>query len=73
MNMPAISAWCNELEARVLTPGYETTPRDVAEAVELVNVYLDELERIERTLIVAPVTDIDEIANQIVERWYPNE
>lgn len=71
MRMPAISAWCNELEARVLAPGYATSARDVAEAVELVNAYLDELERIEKTLTVSPVTDIDAITDAIIERWYP--
>ncbi len=37
------------LIGRVTTPGYQTTARDVAESQELVNQYIDELERLENT------------------------
>ena len=73
MKMSAISQWCNELDARVLAPGYQVTERDAAESAELVNAYIDELERLEQ--IATPYTgaDIEEIANNILERWYPND
>lgn len=47
MNMRQISVLKKALEARVLSPGYVTTERDVAESAELVNQYIDELERLE--------------------------
>jgi hypothetical protein len=44
----------DELEGRVLDPEYTATERDVAEAAELVNLYIDELIRLEETATVEP-------------------
>jgi hypothetical protein len=52
MNMTQISRKKHELEDRVTAPGYLATARDVAEAAELVNQYMDELERLEKTATV---------------------
>ncbi len=49
MNMTQISQKKVILIGRVTAPGYQTTARDVAEAQELVNQYIDELERLEKT------------------------
>ena len=57
MNMTAISEKKIALIARVTSAGYQTTARDVAESQELVNQYIDELERLEKT--VTPKTGID--------------
>ncbi len=72
MNMTQITQAKRELIQRVTTPGYQTTERDVAESQELVNQYIDELERLERIAVPVPaVTDIEQTAESIVERWYP--
>lgn len=52
MNMRQISQAKAALIARVTCPGYQTTERDTAEAAELVNQYIDELERLEQTATV---------------------
>ena len=52
MNMKQVSKAANELIARVTTPGYVTTVRDAALSVEIVNQYIDELERMEKTVTV---------------------
>lgn len=52
MNMQQISARKRELIERVTCPGYQATERDAAEAAELVNQYIDELERLEATATV---------------------
>ena len=57
----------NELEGRVLAEGYNATERDVAEARELVNQYIDYLEWLETHITVCPISDIE----LIVQRWYP--
>jgi len=49
MTMTEISQKKIMLIGRVTAPGYQTTARDVAEAGELVNQYIDELERLEQT------------------------
>lgn len=71
MTMQQITQRKRALLARVLAPGYVATERDAAEAAELVNQYIDELERLERTITPAKVTNIDKIANDILNRWYP--
>lgn len=73
MNITQIYAKKNEIEQRVMTPGYKATERDVAEAAELVNSYMDELERIESIITPSKITDIEPITNSIIKRWYPNE
>lgn len=73
MTMYEISQWCNVLTVRVLTPGYQTTQRDAAEAAELVNAYIDELERLEKTAKPYSGADIKTIADDIVERWHTND
>jgi hypothetical protein len=71
MNMTQITKRKHELIDRVLSDGYQTTERDVAEAAELVSAYIDELERLEKTATVKPLkTDIDAIADYIIGRWY---
>lgn len=70
--MTAISRKKRELETRVTAPGYKTTLRDIAEAQELVNQYIDELERLEKIAKPSPVTDIISIANNIIKRWFPS-
>lgn len=52
MNMRQITRKKNELLDRVLAPGYVATARDAAESAELVNQYIDELERLEKTATV---------------------
>lgn len=52
MNMQRITRKKNELLARVMTSGYVATARDAAESAELVNQYIDELERLEKTATV---------------------
>ena len=52
MNMRQISKAANELIERVTTTGYVATARDAAESAELVNQYIDELERLEKTVTV---------------------
>jgi hypothetical protein len=49
----------DELEGRVLDPNYTATERDVAEAAELVNQYIDELTRLEETATVEPSVSDD--------------
>jgi hypothetical protein len=50
--MRQIGAKKRELIARVLTPGYVATARDAAGSAELVNQYIDELERLEKIVTV---------------------
>lgn len=71
MNIRQIATKRDEIESRVTEPGYKTTLRDVAESQELVNQYIDELERLEKIAIPAPVTDISPISETIIRRWYP--
>ncbi len=71
MNIPQIAQRARELEARVLTEDYQSTERDVAEARELVNQYIDELERLERIAKPYHGTDIEAIADGTLERWHP--
>ena len=52
MNMQKITEWKHKLIERVTAPGYVATARDAAESAELVNQYLDELERLEKTATV---------------------
>lgn len=73
MNMTVISQRKNELIDRVLSEGYNTTERDVAESQELVNQYIDELERLERTAIIKPVSNIEIVQTFAIMKWYPNE
>ena len=57
MSIPQIVQRARELETRVIQTG-SATERDVAEARELVNKYIDELERLERTATVRVKTVI---------------
>lgn len=52
MNMWQIGKKKRELIARVTASGYVATARDAAESAELVNQYIDELERLEKTATV---------------------
>lgn len=54
-----------------MTEDYQSTERDVAEARELVNQYIDELERLERIAKPYHGTDIEAIADGTLERWHP--
>jgi hypothetical protein len=72
MNVKQISAKKQELITRVTTPGYQTTARDAAEAAELVNAYIDELERLEKTAKPYAGADIHQTAESILRRWYPS-
>ena len=72
MKMPAISKKANDLVDRVLSEGYNTSERDVAEAQELVNQYIDELERLEKTATVSPVSNINPVITFSLMKWYPN-
>lgn len=56
MNMTQIHEKKIVLIGRVTSAGYKTTERDVAEAQELVNQYIDELEHLEGT--AKPVDEI---------------
>lgn len=72
MKIQVLIQKARQLERRVLSEGYEATERDVAEARELVSQYIDELERLERTVTVREGTDIEAVADQILQRWYPH-
>ena len=72
MKIQVLIQKAQQLERRVLSEGYEATERDVAEARELVSQYIDELERLERTVTVREGTDIEVVADQILQRWYPH-
>lgn len=69
--MQQISQKKAELEARVRQPGYKTTARDAAEAVELVNQYMDELARLEVNLKPGRGTTANAAAEQVLKVWYP--
>jgi hypothetical protein len=72
MNIKQIAEARDKIEARVLTEGYITTERDLAEARELVSAYIDELERLENTVSFSkPLTDIEKVAEKIIEVWHP--
>jgi len=73
MNISTISRKKKELEARVTADGYQTTARDVAEAAELVNQYIDELERLENTAVPSNTSNIEPVVKSILKRWYPND
>jgi hypothetical protein len=59
----------DELEGRVLDPEYTATERDVAESAELVNLYIDELIRLEETATVAPFLSADAVADKVLSYW----
>lgn len=70
MTMQKVTERKQELLRRVLSNGYQAGERDVAEAAELVNVYIDELERLEGQISVTrQITDIDKTAARIIARW----
>lgn len=73
MKMSLISKKKNELIDRVSAEGYNATERDVAEAQELVNQYIDQLERLESTATVSPVSDIEPVVTFALRKWYPND
>lgn len=73
MDMKTISRKANEFVARITADGYQATARDVAESQELVNQYIDVLERLENTATVKPFTDADKVADKILSWWYPND
>jgi len=69
MKIADIINQAKELEERVKREG--ATERDVLFARELVNKYIDELERLENNVKVdPPLLTSDDIANKILERWY---
>ena len=70
MNIKQIAQKVDELERRVTAEGYTATPRDLAEAQELVNQYIDELERLERIATVTPYLKADDVANKIMRYWH---
>lgn len=73
MKMSIISQNANELVDRVLSEGYNTTERDVSEAQEIVNQYIDELEHLENTATVSPVSNINPVITFALKKWNPNE
>lgn len=73
MKMSAISQRANELVDRVLSDGYQATERDVSEAQELVNQYIDELERLEQVVKVESFSDISQTIDFIISTWYPQK
>jgi hypothetical protein len=73
MKMSLISRKKIELEDRVLSEGYNTTERDLAEAQELVNSYIDELERLEDSAVPSPVSNIEPVVTFALVKWYPND
>lgn len=73
MKMSVISQKKNELIDRVLSEGYNTTERDVAESQELVNQYIDELERLENSATVSPVSNIETVITFALMKWHPND
>ena len=72
MKLTDIMKQAKTLIERVTAPDYEATARDVAESQELVNQYIDELERLENTATVAPYLKGDDVADKVLSRWYPN-
>lgn len=71
MKIPQIAQRARELEIKVLTDGYQATERDVAEARELVNQYIDELERLENTATPYRGANIEAMTDSILAGWYP--
>ena len=67
MTLSEIAKKRDELEARVLRDG--GTERDVAEAAELVQSYIDELERLENTVTVKPYLSADAVADKVLSYW----
>lgn len=67
MNLLEIWAKVQALEARVLRDG--GTERDVAEAAELVERYIDELERLEKTATVKPYLSAEAVADKVTSLW----
>jgi len=72
MKMKLITQKKNELIDRVLSEGYDTSERDVAEAQELVNQYIDELERLENTAVPSFVSNVQIVQTFAIMKWYPN-
>lgn len=73
MKMDVITEKKNELITRVLSEGHVASERDVAEAQELVNQYIDELERLENTATVSPSDGlIFSVTEFIFSKWHPN-
>lgn len=73
MKMDVITEKKNELITRVLSEGHVASERDVAEAQELVNQYIDELERLENTATVSPSDGlIFPVTEFIFSKWHPN-
>jgi hypothetical protein len=70
MKISIITQRKNELIDRVLSEGYNTTERDVAEAQELVNQYIDELERLENTATVYQSSNIEIVQTFAMIKWY---
>ena len=73
MKIKDIMKQAETLIERVTAPDYETTGRDVAESEELVNKYIDELERLENTVTVVPYLKGDDVADKVLSWWYPND
>lgn len=59
------------LEDRIIAAG-TATERDMLMARELVNRYIDELQRLEETITVPPYMTGDEVADFILKRMYPD-
>jgi thiamine biosynthesis lipoprotein ApbE len=70
MKMQEITRRKIELETRVTTPGHQTTERDVAEAQELVNQYIDELERLEQTAKPVKSSNIQTVIDFAMSKWW---
>ena len=71
MNLLEIWAKKQELDARVIRDG--ATERDVEIAAELVSQYIDELERLEKTVKVKPFLSADEVADKVLSFWRYDE
>lgn len=71
MKIQQILQRAQALVERVTTPDYPTSARDLAEANELVNLYIDELERLANTATVPPYLTGEQVADDILRRWYP--
>ena len=68
MNIQQIIKRAAELEERVIMAG-TATERDVAQANELMNLYIDELERLEKTATVKPFLSADAVADKVLSYW----
>jgi hypothetical protein len=61
------------LEARVLSPDYTATERDVAVAADLIERYIDELQRLEETAAITEYLRGEAVSDKVLSYWSYHE